>query len=167
MAEDLRLLFLLRGVDRGLNHVLVLLEPRLGALDRVIVRRGDLLLVRERGDGLHDRLAQLRRPFRLDPRGLARAAFSNVRDGGVVEGGSIPYTPEGLKEKQENQANWLKRDPEIKCFMPGVPRIPASGPGGPIWWSPAARSLKPFSTSGLPLTSGSPIAVSARAFCAA
>src|SRR5918994_4021609 len=46
-AEVFRLLFLFRGVDRGLNHVLVLLEPRLGALDRVIVRRGDLLLQRD------------------------------------------------------------------------------------------------------------------------
>src|SRR5215213_5134166 len=39
-AGVLRLLFLFRGVYCGLNHVLVLLEPRLGALDRVIVRRG-------------------------------------------------------------------------------------------------------------------------------
>ncbi len=41
---------------------------------------------------------------------------------GVVEGGSIPYTPEGLAKKQENQANWLNRDPEINCYLPGVPR---------------------------------------------
>jgi hypothetical protein len=41
---------------------------------------------------------------------------------GVVEGGRIPYTEEGLARKQENQANWLDRDPEIKCFLPGVPR---------------------------------------------
>jgi hypothetical protein len=27
-----------------------------------------------------------------------------------------------LKKKQENQENWLSRDPEIKCFLPGVPR---------------------------------------------
>ena len=31
-------------------------------------------------------------------------------------------TPEGLKKKQENQENWLTRDPEIKCYLPGVPR---------------------------------------------
>src|SRR5690349_24250910 len=30
---------------------------------------------------------------------------------GVVEGGEIPYKPEALKQKQENQANWLTRDP--------------------------------------------------------
>jgi hypothetical protein len=41
---------------------------------------------------------------------------------GVVEGNEIPYQPWALARKQENAANWLERDPEIKCFMPGVPR---------------------------------------------
>ena len=41
---------------------------------------------------------------------------------GVVEGGEIPYKPEALLKKKENQENWLTRDPEIKCFLPGVPR---------------------------------------------
>lgn len=41
---------------------------------------------------------------------------------GVVEGGKIPYTPEALAIKIENQRNWLDRDPEIKCYLPGVPR---------------------------------------------
>jgi len=41
---------------------------------------------------------------------------------GVVDGDEIPYTPEALKKKQENQQNWLSRDPEIKCYLPGVPR---------------------------------------------
>jgi len=41
---------------------------------------------------------------------------------GVVEGGEIPYKPEALKQKKENQENWLTRDPEIKCYLPGVPR---------------------------------------------
>ena len=27
-----------------------------------------------------------------------------------------------MKQKQENQASWLTRDPEIKCYMPGIPR---------------------------------------------
>jgi len=41
---------------------------------------------------------------------------------GVVVGGEIPYK-EGAREQQmENQENWLTRDPEIKCYMPGVPR---------------------------------------------
>ena len=39
-----------------------------------------------------------------------------------IEGDELPYTPEGLKQKQENQENWLTRDPEIKCYLPGVPR---------------------------------------------
>ncbi len=41
---------------------------------------------------------------------------------GVVEGNEIPYRPEALAKKQENFANRLKLDPEIKCYMPGVPR---------------------------------------------
>ena len=41
---------------------------------------------------------------------------------GVVEGGEIPYKPEALVKKKENQENWLTRDPEIKCYLPGVPR---------------------------------------------
>jgi hypothetical protein len=41
---------------------------------------------------------------------------------GVVDGDEIPYTPEALKKKQENQQHWLARDPEIKCYLPGVPR---------------------------------------------
>ena len=41
---------------------------------------------------------------------------------GVVEGNEIPYQPWALARKKENADNWLERDPEIKCFMPGVPR---------------------------------------------
>ena len=41
---------------------------------------------------------------------------------GVVEGGTIPYRPEALARRDENRANWVSMDPEIKCFMPGVPR---------------------------------------------
>jgi hypothetical protein len=41
---------------------------------------------------------------------------------GIVEGGEIPYRPEALAKKKENQANRWKLDPEIKCYMPGVPR---------------------------------------------
>jgi hypothetical protein len=54
---------------------------------------------------------------------LALGAVGAVPGGlGVVEGDELPYTPEGLKKKQDNQANWLTRDPEIKCYLPGVPR---------------------------------------------
>src|SRR5262245_27038071 len=41
---------------------------------------------------------------------------------GVVEGDEIPYKPWAAERKRENAANWLDRDPELKCFMPGVPR---------------------------------------------
>ena len=41
---------------------------------------------------------------------------------GVVEGGVIPYKPEALKIRNENRAKWLERDPEIKCYLPGIPR---------------------------------------------
>ena len=40
----------------------------------------------------------------------------------VVEGGEIPYKPEALAKKKDNQEHWLERDPEIKCYLPGVPR---------------------------------------------
>ena len=41
---------------------------------------------------------------------------------GVVEGNEIPYQPWAAAQKKENVERWLERDPEIKCFMPGVPR---------------------------------------------
>lgn len=54
---------------------------------------------------------------------VALGAVGAVPPGmGVVEGGKIPYTPEALARRDENRANWLERDPEIKCFLPGVPR---------------------------------------------
>jgi hypothetical protein len=54
---------------------------------------------------------------------LALGAVGAVPPGlGVVEGGEIPYKPEALAIKKQNQENWLERDPEIKCYLPGVPR---------------------------------------------
>ena len=41
---------------------------------------------------------------------------------GVVTGGRIPYTPAALARRNENRAHWLERDPEIKCYLPGLPR---------------------------------------------
>ena len=41
---------------------------------------------------------------------------------GVVEGEQIPYLPWAAARKKENLEHWLDRDPEIKCFQPGVPR---------------------------------------------
>ncbi|NJN50881.1 MAG: hypothetical protein HC809_02955 [Gammaproteobacteria bacterium] len=54
---------------------------------------------------------------------LALGAVGAVPAGmGVVDGGEVPYQPWALAKKKENQANWLDRDPEIKCYLPGVPR---------------------------------------------
>ncbi len=42
---------------------------------------------------------------------------------GVVQGdGQIPYKPEAAKIKKENEDNWIDRDPELKCYLPGLPR---------------------------------------------
>ena len=42
---------------------------------------------------------------------------------GVVEGdGQIPYTPAAAAMKKENGENWIDRDPELKCYLPGIPR---------------------------------------------
>jgi len=54
---------------------------------------------------------------------VALGAVGAVPPGvGVVEGDELPYRPDALKTKQENQQQWLSRDPEIKCYLPGVPR---------------------------------------------
>ena len=34
---------------------------------------------------------------------------------GIVVGGKIPYTEAGLAKKLEHKANWIDRDPEVKC----------------------------------------------------
>ncbi len=41
---------------------------------------------------------------------------------GVVEGGAIPYLPAAAEKKKANFANRLALDPEVKCYLPGVPR---------------------------------------------
>jgi hypothetical protein len=41
----------------------------------------------------------------------------------VIEGGGdIPYTPAALAKRNENARNRLTADPEVKCYMPGIPR---------------------------------------------
>ena len=40
----------------------------------------------------------------------------------VVEGGEIPYLPAAAATKKENFENRLTADPEVKCYLPGVPR---------------------------------------------
>jgi len=42
---------------------------------------------------------------------------------GVVEGdGQIPYKPEAAALRHENGEHWIDRDPELKCYLPGIPR---------------------------------------------
>jgi hypothetical protein len=41
---------------------------------------------------------------------------------GVVDGDEIPYLPAAAAKKKENLANRWTADPEIKCYLPGVPR---------------------------------------------
>ncbi len=50
------------------------------------------------------------------------AAFAVQGGPGVVEGNEIPYQPAAAKKKAENAANWMTLDPEVKCYMPGIPR---------------------------------------------
>ncbi len=50
------------------------------------------------------------------------AAFSVPPGMGVVDGDEIPYLPEALAKRDANGANWTTLDPEVKCFMPGIPR---------------------------------------------
>src|SRR4029450_7272490 len=42
--------------------------------------------------------------------------------GVVADDGKIPYKPEAAKIKMENGAHWIDRDPELKCYLPGIPR---------------------------------------------
>jgi len=50
------------------------------------------------------------------------AAFSVPGGLGVVEGGEIPYKPDALAKRDANAKNWMANDPEVKCYLPGVPR---------------------------------------------
>ena len=40
----------------------------------------------------------------------------------VVEGGTIPYQEWALAKRAENLADWVRLDPAVKCYMPGIPR---------------------------------------------
>jgi hypothetical protein len=41
---------------------------------------------------------------------------------GVVEGDVIPYREEALEQREENRENWITADPEVRCYLPGIPR---------------------------------------------
>ena len=54
---------------------------------------------------------------------LALGAVGSVPSGnGIVVGGVIPYRPEALARRDDHREHYLERDPEIKCYLPGVPR---------------------------------------------
>jgi hypothetical protein len=50
-----------------------------------------------------------------------RGDYDTPASPGFVEGGSIPYTPEALKQRDENAKNPLS-DPMAQCHLAGVPR---------------------------------------------
>ena len=41
---------------------------------------------------------------------------------GVVEGGTIPYLPAAIAQRDANHAGAPKADPEAACYLPGIPR---------------------------------------------
>jgi hypothetical protein len=51
------------------------------------------------------------------------AAYAVPSGPGVVVDGPIPYTPDGLAMKKKYAANALREDAEVKCYLPGVPRM--------------------------------------------
>ena len=55
---------------------------------------------------------------------VALGAIGAVPAGvGIVEGdGKIPYKPEALAQRDEYRAKAVEQDPEVKCYLPGVPR---------------------------------------------
>lgn len=54
---------------------------------------------------------------------VALGSIGSVPGGaGVLVESEIPYKKEGLAKREENKANYLERDPEIKCYLPGIPR---------------------------------------------
>ncbi len=70
----------------------------------------------------------------------ALGAIGAVAPGeGVVEGGTLPYLPAAAKQQKVNFEKRWTDDPELRCFMPGVPRanympypfqiVQGSGPG--------------------------------------
>ncbi len=41
---------------------------------------------------------------------------------GVVDGGEIPYLPAAKAKRDENYKKRMDLDPEVRCYLPGVPR---------------------------------------------
>ncbi len=60
---------------------------------------------------------------------------------GVVEGGEIPYLPAAAEQKKKNYENRLTADPEVKCYLPGVPRATYMPYPFQIFQSPKAIAI--------------------------
>lgn len=81
-------------------------------------------------DDLEAHGAQAARAFRKGPvvpvparEVVALGAVGAVPAGlSVVEGETIPYTAPARRQRDENRKHWLERDPEIRCYLPGIPR---------------------------------------------
>jgi len=58
-------------------------------------------------------------PGLLLPLGAAGAVPPGL---GVVEGGPLPYQPAAALQRKQNFEKRLTLDPEVKCYLPGVPR---------------------------------------------
>src|SRR6187399_3059131 len=65
---------------------------------------------------LEDHAAQATKYWELGAIGAIPPGMS------IVEGGTIPYKADQLKQREANRAGWPKNDPEAKCYMPGIPR---------------------------------------------
>ena len=50
------------------------------------------------------------------------ALLSTPAGPGIVDGDRIPYLPEAAARQRSNYENRWSEDPELKCYMPGVPR---------------------------------------------
>jgi hypothetical protein len=54
---------------------------------------------------------------------LAMGGWGAIPPGlSVVDGNEIPYKPEALAKKNANFQKRMELDPEMKCYLPGVPR---------------------------------------------
>ena len=54
--------------------------------------------------------------------GILGAEFAVAPGLSVVDGDTIPYLPAAQAKRKQNLDNRFKDDPELKCYMPGVPR---------------------------------------------
>ncbi len=54
--------------------------------------------------------------------GAVPAGIGIVLDEAGKPGGKVPYKAEAVAQRDANKADWINLDPEVKCYLPGVPR---------------------------------------------